>query len=106
LKVLLDECVDRRLARELASFEVRTVAELGWAGIANGELLRRAALEFEVFLTVDRNLPFQQHLAQYQIAVILVEAVSNRLSDLVKLVPRIVEVIPTAPGGTVTRVGF
>ena len=106
MKVLLDECVDRRLARELAVFYVRTVAELGWAGITNGELLSRAALEFDVFLTVDRNLPFQQHLAKYQISVILVEAVSNRLSDLVKLVPQIVKAIPMAPGGTVTRVGF
>ena len=106
MKVLLDECVDRRLARELTTFSVRTVVDLGWAGITNGELLGRAALEFDVFLTVDRNLPFQQHLPKYKIAVILVEAVSNRLSDLVKLIPRIVEAIPTAPGGTVTRVGF
>ncbi len=106
MKVLLDECVDRRLARELTAFDVRTVADLGWAGITNGELLSRAALEFDVFLTVDRNLPFQQHLPKYQIAVILVEAVSNRLSDLVKLAPQIVAVIPKAPGGTVTRVGF
>ena len=105
MKVLLDECVDRRLARELRTFSVRTVVDLGWAGITNGELLGRAALEFDVFLTGDRNLPFQQHLPKYKIAVILVEAVSNRLSDL-KLVPRIVEAIPTAPGGTVTRVGF
>ena len=106
MKVLLDECVDRRLAHELSPYKVRTVTDLGWAGITNGELLSRAALEFDVFLTVDRNLPFQQHLPKYNIAVILVEAVSNRLSDLLKLVPRIVEAIPTAPGGTVTRVGF
>ena len=106
MNVLLDECVDRRLARELVAFSVRTVAELGWAGITNGELLSRAAAEFDVLLTVDRNLPFQQHLSKYRIAVILIESASNRLSDLVKLAPRIVAAIPIAPGGTVTRVGF
>ena len=104
MNVLLDECVDRRLGRELPGFNVRTVAEQGWAGVTNGELLARAALEFDVFLTVDRNLPFQQHLSKYKIAVILVESVSNRISDLVKLAPHIVAAIPIAPGGTVTRV--
>ena len=106
MNVLLDECVDRRLARELVAFSVRTVADLGWAGITNGELLSRAAAEFDVLLTVDRNLPFQQHLSKYRIAVILIESASNRLSDLVKLAPRNVAAIPIAPGGTVTRVGF
>jgi len=106
LKVLLDECVDRRLARELSAFSVQTVTGRGWAVITNGDLLARAALEFDVFVTVDRNLPFQQHLSKHQIAVIVVESVSNRLPDLIKLAPKIVEAIPTAPGGTVTRVRF
>lgn len=106
MKVLLDECVDRRLARELSGFVVRTVVEMGWAGITNGDLLGRASADFDVFLTVDRNLSFQQHLPKYAIAVVLVEAASNRLGDLVKLVPKIVGALPAAPRGAVTRVGF
>jgi predicted nuclease of predicted toxin-antitoxin system len=58
LKILLDECLDRRLARELPGHEVAATHQKGWAGIENGELLRLAEKEFDVFLTVDRNLSF------------------------------------------------
>jgi len=106
MRVLLDECVDRRLARELNEFDVHTVVSMGWKGITNGELLGLAVPEFDVFVTVDRNLSFQQHLPRYEIAVILVECISNRLADLKPIVPRLIEAIPTAPRGTVTRVGL
>ena len=62
MKILLDECIDRRLAKEIEGHEVVTVPHVGWAGIQNGELLRLAQAQFDVFVTVDRNLPFQQHL--------------------------------------------
>jgi predicted nuclease of predicted toxin-antitoxin system len=58
VRLLLDECVDRRLARDIPGHEVVTVVSLGWAGVRNGELLRRAAGNFDVFVTVDRNLAF------------------------------------------------
>lgn len=58
-KILLDECIDRRLARQILDHEVRTVSEMGWAGLDNGELLARAEKGFDVFVTVDRNLTFQ-----------------------------------------------
>ncbi len=58
-------------------------------GISNGQLLSRAAAEFDVFVTVDRNLPFQQHLAKFDIAVILLRAKTNRITGLVALVSRI-----------------
>ena len=106
MRILLDECVDRRLARAFGTLSVRTAVEMGWGGVTNGELLRRAATQFDVLITVDRNLPFQQHLPKYTIAVVLVEAASNRLADLLKLVPEVVETLPTAPRGTVPRVGF
>lgn len=60
MKVLLDECVDRRLAREIVGHDVRTARQMGWTAIANGELLALASEQFEVFVTVDRNLSFQQ----------------------------------------------
>ena len=60
MRVLLDECVPRALRNDLPGHEVKTVAELGWAGVRNGELLRRAAAAFDVLITVDRNLEYQQ----------------------------------------------
>ena len=77
-------------------FEVRTVVEQGWVGISNGQLLALAAAEFDVFVTVDRNLPYQQHLPKFAIAVILLRGKSNRVADLVALVPDLVSNIPNA----------
>ena len=105
MKILLDECVDRRLAKYIEGFSVQTVAEMGWTGIDNGDLLARAQSEFDVFVTVDRNLSFQQHLPKFTIAVVLIASPSNRLGDLVRLVPDICLALPNAPKGAVTRVG-
>jgi hypothetical protein len=106
MRILLDECVDRRLGREIAGHSVASVAEMGWVGIVNGELLQRAAAEFDVLVTVDRNLPFQQHLPKYPIAVLLIEARSNRLVDLVAQLPKLLAILPTVEPGIVTRVGL
>ena len=106
MRVLLDECVDVRLAASLANIEVRTVADQGWLGISNGQLLALAAAEFDVFVTVDRNLPFQQHLAKFDIAVILLRAKTNRIADLIALVPELVSVMPNAKSGVVTPIGL
>jgi hypothetical protein len=106
LRVLLDECVDSRLAAHLGAFETRTVADQGWVGITNGQLLSRAAVEFDVFVAVDRNLPFQQHLPKFDIAVILLRAKTNRVVDLVALVPELVSIIPNAKTGVVTPIGL
>ena len=70
MKVLLDECVDRRLAKDIVDHKVKTVPQMGWATIKNGELLALAERQFDVFVTVDRNLSFQQNLPRYHIAVI------------------------------------
>ena len=105
MKVLLDECVDARLAPHIVGFEARTVHDQGWAGISNGKLLALAEREFEVFLTIDRNLMFQQHIPKCLIAVVLVHSVSNRLEDLLKLLPQIIEAIPKATIGNVLHIG-
>jgi hypothetical protein len=94
------------LAASLGTVDVRTVADLGWLGISNGKLLALAAAEFDVFVTVDRNLPFQQHLPKFDIAVILLRAKTNRLGDLVLLVPDLVSAIPSAKQGVVTPIGL
>ena len=88
MKILLDECIDRRLAREFVDYDIKTVPQMGWAGIKDGQLLDLAAAEFDVFITVDRNLSFQQNVPQFDIAVIVLAAPSNRLADLKPLAPK------------------
>ena len=105
MKVLIDECVDWRLSREIVGHEVKTARQLGWSTIRNGELLVLAAKEFQVFVTVDRNLSFQQNLPAFDIAVIVLRAKSNRLADLRPLVPELLATIPTAKRGVATFIG-
>ena len=71
MKLLLDECIDRKFAQEFVGYEIKTVLQMGWAGIKNGQLLALAQAEFDVFITVNRNLSFQQNLSQFNIAVIV-----------------------------------
>ena len=82
MRILLDECVDRRLAGEIAGHQVTTTQQKGWSGTDNGELLKLAESDFDVFLTVDRNLSFQQPIVDFDIAVVVIRAASNRLTDL------------------------
>jgi hypothetical protein len=105
VRVLLDECVDRRLAREILGHDVTTVPEAGWAALKNGELLARAEHDFEAFVTVDRNLPLQQDLSRFAIAVIVLRASSNRVTDLRSLIPQLLTALPVAKRGEVTWVG-
>jgi hypothetical protein len=104
--VLLDECVDRRLAGDIEGHDVKTVPEAGWAAFKNGELLARAEHEFDAFVTVDRNLPFQQDLSRFSISVVVLRAQSNRISDLRILIPQLLVALPAAKRGEVTWVGI
>jgi hypothetical protein len=88
MRILLDECVPRPLRRLLMGHDVRTIREMGWAGKKNGELLAlMAGAGFEGLLTVDQNLRYQQNLAASGVAVVVMAAASNRLPDLVPLIP-------------------
>ena len=89
VRILLDECLDRRLAREFPDHLVRSVPEAGWSGLDNGRLLSAAQQHFDVFITVDRNLSFQQNLPSFDISVIVLRAGSNRLQDLLPLLPQV-----------------
>jgi hypothetical protein len=104
MKILLDECIDRRLAREFLDYEIETVPQMGWAGIKDGQLLTLAAEKFDVFITVDRNLSFQQNIPQFDIAAIVLEAPSNRLADLKPLAPKVLKILGEAAKGQATLV--
>lgn len=99
MKILLDECLDRRLAKEIIGYEVQTVPQMKWAGIKNGDLMRLAENEFDVFITVDRNLSFQQNLPKFNLAVLVLRAQSNRLTDLLPFAQKIIEILPNLEKG-------
>jgi len=104
VRLLLDECVPRRLGRELVGHEVRTVQEQGWSGLRNGELLSQASSDFDVFITVDQGIPFQQNLIGLDIAIVAMTARSNDIGDLLPLVPRVLEAVSGAEPGSFVRV--
>ena len=102
MRILLDECVDRRFTRELAGHDVTTVPQNGWAGIKNGSLMKLAEADFDVFITVDRNLSFQQNIPRYDIAVIVLRAVSNRYADLEPFGQKIRDCVVNLEAGSTT----
>lgn len=93
MRVLLDECVPKRLKRQLPDHDVLTVVEMGWSGVTNGKLLALAAEQFDCFLTVDANIEKQQHLPAIPIAILLVRVVSNDPATLAALAPVIQEAL-------------
>lgn len=106
MRVLLDECLPRRVKRELIGHDVRTAPEMGWASRRNGDLLRAAVdAGFEAFVTADRKLEHQQNLSAFDIAVIVLEAKRTRLADLRPLIPPLLKVLPTAPRGRAVLIG-
>jgi hypothetical protein len=105
MKVLLEECVDWRLGRELAGHEIKTARQMGWATLKNGELLGLAAAHFDVFIIVDRNLAFQQNVGALDIAVFVLKARTNRFADLRRLLPPLLAVLPSARAGQVEQIG-
>ena len=105
MKVLLDECVDRRFARDLVGHEVTTVQKRGWSGIKNGDLLALAEKEFDAFITVDRKLSVQQDLTKFRIPVLLLRARTNRLEDIRPLATELFEKLHRATAGELTIIG-
>jgi predicted nuclease of predicted toxin-antitoxin system len=107
VRILQDEQLPRRLARQLAPHQVRTVQQQGWAGLRNGELLRRAAAAgFEIFLTADQNFQFQQNLTGSPICAIVLVTQSIKIEDLLPLVPSLLETIRDAQPGELRQVGI
>jgi predicted nuclease of predicted toxin-antitoxin system len=104
MRILLDECVPRKLRGELPGHDVKTVAEMGWAGTKNRVLLQRAAAEFDVLLTVDQGIPYQQNLAGLPFAVVIIKAPSNDINDLRPKMPAVLQVLATIQPGQVVQV--
>jgi len=104
MKVLLDECLPRKLKRCLPGHEVKSVPEAGWAGTKNGELLRLTAAAFDVFVTVDSNLPHQQNLARIDLAVVILNAPDSKFETLEPLMATLLQLLPTVQAGQVYEI--
>lgn len=105
MRILLDESIPIDFAQDLTGLDVQTVKRLGWAGLKNGALLRQAVGQFQVLVTMDKNLQFQQNLAAHSIGVVLIRAHSNRLDDLRPLVPQILAAVAASEPGKIRIVG-
>jgi len=103
-RVVLDNCVPRSLVRHLGALNVRRVEDYGWADEDDGPLLKLLEPVCDVFITVDRNLPHQQRLDHRPFATIVLRAHSNRLDDLLPLLPRLLEVVSEVTPGSVSHV--
>jgi len=104
MRILLDENLNWRLERALPGHVVASVQRNGMDGLKNGELLARAALAFDVFVTMDGNIAFQQNYAQLPLRIVALRAASNRLSDTEPLMPRLLALLPSLHPGTLTVV--
>ena len=104
MKILLDESLPKPLVKEFSGYDVSTVVSEGWSGKKNGELLRLAQKEFDVFLTADQNLQYQQNIQGYKIAVIVLVVKANRLEYLKPLIPKVLRTITTVKTGEILRI--
>lgn len=104
MRLLLDECLPKQLKRAFVGHEVRTVPEAGLAGLENGALLRRAAEQFDVLVTVDANLQYQQNTSRLGLAVLVLRAASNDISDLSPLIPKALDALTRLSPGMVVEI--
>lgn len=104
MRILIDECLDWRLCRAFSGHDCVSVQKLGWGGLTNGALLRKAEPEFDVFITGDRNLIFQQQIGNLDIAVLVLQAESTQLRHTIQLMARVLDLLPTIKPGEVMQI--
>ena len=105
MKIILDECLPRRLLRDLPDHAVTTVPRQGWAGVTNGALFKRVEPEFDIFITMDSNIVHQQNLAGLHICLIILHGANSRYETLQPLLPRIQDAISQANPGSIFHIG-
>jgi hypothetical protein len=104
MRLLLDECLPHRLKTEFIGHVVETARDAGFAGLKNGALLRAADRSFDVLVTVDKNIPFQQNLKSQRIAILILISKSNRYEDLKPIVPRALVSLNSIQPGDIVRI--
>jgi hypothetical protein len=106
MNILLDECLPRRLKFHIDGHTVQTVPEMGWAGTKNGALLRLAEGAFDVFVTADQNLQYQQNLRSNILGIIVFVAPNNRLETLIPLIPHLMSTLSSIQPGKVVHISL
>lgn len=104
LRVLLDEYLPKKLKREFDGCVVFTVTEMGWAGTKNGALMKVASGQYDVFITTDQNLQYQQNLTYADIGVIVLVAINNRIDVLQTLMPEVNKALTLITAGQVVEI--
>ena len=101
MKILLDHCTPATLRKHLLPHEVKTARQMRWNGLDNGDLLRQAQHQFDVMISTDSNIKYQQTLASYDIGLVVLRAKTNALPSLMELVPGLLKLLPTVQPGIV-----
>ncbi len=105
MRILIDECLNWRLGRAITGHYAISAQKMGWSGIKNGKLLKLAVENgFDVFLTGDRNLSFQQNLTEFSIAVVVLETKGIQLHHTLPLMPKVLSILPSLKPGQVVRI--
>ena len=104
MRILLDECINWRLGRALSGHYAVSAQKMGWGGLKNGDLLSKAENEFDVFITGDRNLSFQQAVEKFDIAVVVLHAPSTQLHHTLPLMSKVLALLPALKPGQVVDV--
>jgi predicted nuclease of predicted toxin-antitoxin system len=104
MKLLLDECIPRRLKQDFMGCRVFTVEDAGLKGLKNGELLQAASGKYDVLVTVDKNIPSQQNLVSLKIAFLILRAKTNKYNTLKELVPKALAALENIQPGDVVYI--
>lgn len=102
MKLLLDHCLDWRLSRALPGHTAKALGKLGWGALEDSPLLAKAQVQFDVFVTSDKNLPYQQNLRGFNLAVVILDVPSNRIEDCLPKMPTLLKMLPQLPKGRAT----
>ena len=104
MRLLLDECLPRKLKGGLPGHEVQTVPEMGWAGVENGDLLPLIEAVFDAFVTIDGNMRYQQNMSGRSFALIVLKARDNTIETLLPLMPQVLAALPSAVPGQIVKI--
>src|ERR1051325_5083445 len=104
MRVLLDECLPKELAGMLVRHQAMTVSQAGWASKTNGELLAAASDDFDVFLTLDQNLQYQQNVKSFRLEIVVLRVSDNKLTTIEPLLPKVLGALPFVKVGQVVNI--
>jgi len=105
MKILLDECVTKKLKKHFSLHQVFTVANMNWLGMKNGNLMRNAINEgFDIILTIDKNLQFQNNMIEYNISIVIFHCENSKIETLIQFIPEFENQLTSFEKGKVYKI--